>query len=150
MYLREVARGEGLAVADEELRAYVGEAQETSGKRSTCCRAAKRPPPGGKTTTSGATRTGTAPSARPSTGSSKAASKEEAAASLRKLSLPPVEKIREIHRSVARSDLAPEAKARALEVVSKVDLLMSKMVEERRMEAPSLRRQGSWSKTCTP
>ena len=127
MYLREVARGEGLAVADEELRAYVidaagdvrqainllqGSQQATSREDDSLRRYKDR-----DSTVSEAFN-----------GFFEAASTAGAAMSLRKLSLPPAEKVREIHRSVARSDLPPEAKARALGVVSKVDLLMSKIM----------------------
>ena len=60
-----------------------------------------------------------------------AADKREAALSLRKVSLPPAEKIREIHRSIVKSGLPPEAMARSLEVVSRVDLLMAKIMRSR-------------------
>jgi replication factor C large subunit len=128
MYLREIARGEGLVVADGQLRAYVrdaagdvrqainllqGSQQATAREEDDSLRRYKD-------------RDSTVSEAF--NGFFEAASKAEASASLRKLSLPPVEKIREIHRSVARSDLPPGAKAQALEVVSKVDLLMSKMM----------------------
>jgi replication factor C large subunit len=128
MYLREVARGEGLAVADEELRAYVGEAAGDVRQAINLLQSSQQATAGGKDDNVRRYKDRDRPVSEAFNGFFEAASKEEAAASLRKLSLPPVEKIREIHRSVVRSDLAPEAKARALDVVSRVDLLMSKMV----------------------
>jgi len=127
MYLREVARGEGLSVGDEGLRAYVGEAAGDVRQAINLLQGSQRVTARGEDASVRRYKDRDRPVSEAFNGFFEAASKAEAAASLRKLSLPPVEKIREIHRSVVRSDLPPERRARALEVVSKVDLLMSKM-----------------------
>lgn len=57
--------------------------------------------------------------------------KDEAAAlaALRSVSLPPVEKVRELNRSIVRSGLPPEKLAGAMEVLSRADMLMGKIMK---------------------
>jgi len=131
MYLREVALGEKLAVGDEELRACVMDAagdvrQAINLLQSTQNASAKE-----EDGTRGHYKDRGLPVGEAMNGFFGAVDKREAALSLRKVSLPPVEKIREIHRSVVKSGLPPEAMARSLEVISRVDFLMAKIMRSR-------------------
>jgi replication factor C large subunit len=142
MYLREIARMEGVSIEDgEELRTFVRDAagdvrqainllQSNVSKLSLGVR---RPSSGqAKDSLRGQYYKDTGSSVSEAlAGFFGAADKAEAAAALRKLSLTPAEKIREIHRTVVRSGLAPDALARALEVVARIDLLMGRMFTSR-------------------
>jgi replication factor C large subunit len=128
MFLREIAGGERLEVSDDEVRACVVEAggdvrQAINLLQSTRLRSGR-----------GDGRSGYYKDTERSVGESfngffGAKDKREAAQSLRKLSLQPFEKIREVHRSVVRSDLPPVEMARALEAVSGLDILVGKIMK---------------------
>ncbi|MDA4116579.1 MAG: AAA family ATPase [Thaumarchaeota archaeon] len=126
MYLREVARGEGLAVGDEELRACVREAAGDVRQAINLLQSTGNSP-GGEARGRYKDRDRTMNEAL--NGFFGAADKEEALASLRDLSMSAFEKVREVQRSVVKSGLPPEAMARALEVVSRADILIGKMMK---------------------
>jgi len=52
-----------------------------------------------------------------------------ALAALRGISLPPIERVRELYRCLIRSDLPPETRSQALEVLSRTDMLMGKIMK---------------------
>ena len=54
---------------------------------------------------------------------------ESAIAALRSISLAPIEKVRELHRCVVRSELDPARLAEALEVLSRADMIMGKIMK---------------------
>ena len=126
MYLREVARGEGLAVGDEELRACVREAagdvrQAINLLQSTGNSSADE--------ARGRYKDRDRTLSEALNGFFGAADKGEALVSLRDLSMSAFEKVREVQRSVVKSGLPPEAMAKALEVVSRADLLIGRMMK---------------------
>ncbi len=130
MYLREIARSEGLKVGGEEMAACVVEAagdvrQAINLLQSTQHR---QKPVYGRL---GHYKDREHSVSEAFNGFFGAADKREAAVSLRKVSLPPLAKVREIQRSVVKSGLPPKEMAAALGVVSKVDLLMGKIVKSR-------------------
>jgi replication factor C large subunit len=131
MYLREIAQGEGLAVGDEEFRSCVRDAAGDVRQAINLLQSGLRTSPMGESDDRGHYKDRDLPVSEALNGFFEAADKGEAALSLRKLSLPPVEKVREIHRSIVKSGLPPEAMARSLEVVARVDLLMGKIMRSR-------------------
>ncbi len=131
MYLREIVRGEGLSVDEEELRAYVIDAAGDVRQAINLLQSSQQESPRGENDRLRHYKDRDRPVSEAFSGFFEAPTKAEAAISLRKLSVPPIEKIREIHRSVVKSNLPPEEKARALEVVSRVDFLMSKIMRSR-------------------
>jgi replication factor C large subunit len=131
MYLREVAQGEGMPVNDEELRAYVRDAAGDVRQAINLLQSSQHASPRGEDDRLRHYKDVDRPVSEAFNGFFGAASKAEAALSLRKLSLPPVEKIREIHRSIVKSGLPPDVMARSLEVVAQVDLLMGKIMTSR-------------------
>ena len=68
----------------------------------------------------------------------------------RHLAVPPIEKIREIHRSVVKSDLPPEEMARRWRWSRGSDLLMGEDHEEPRVEAAQVPRQAASWRSCYP
>jgi replication factor C large subunit len=126
MYLREVARGEGLPVGDEELRACVREAAGDVRQAINLLQSTGNSPGDGA---GGRYKDRDRTVIEGLNGFFGAADKEEALASLRDLSLSAFEKVREVQRSVVKSGLPPEAMAKALEVVSRADLLIGKMMK---------------------
>jgi replication factor C large subunit len=131
MYLREIAQGEGMPVDAEELRAYVRDAAGDVRQAINLLQSSQQASPRGKNDNLRHYKDVDRPVSEAFNGFFGAASKAEAALSLRKLSLPPFEKIREIHRSIVKSSLPPDAMARSLEVVARVDLLMGKIMTSR-------------------
>jgi replication factor C large subunit len=127
MYLREVARGEGLPVGDEELRACVREAAGDVRQAINLLQSTGTSPTGEGARGRYKDRDRTVSEAL--NGFFSAADKDEALASLRDLSMSPFEKVREVQRSVVKSGLPPEAMAKALETVSRADLLIGKMMK---------------------
>jgi replication factor C large subunit len=140
MYLREIAHREGVPIDDdEELRTFVRDAagdvrqavnllQSNVSKLSVGARRqASAGQPKGSLRSDHYKDTESSVS-EALAGFFGAADKAEAARALRKLSLTPTEKIREIHRTMVRSGLAPDALARALEVIAGIDLLMGRMI----------------------
>jgi len=124
MYLREIASKEGAAFGADELRAYVLDA--AGDVRQAINLLQSRPlPEAGR---------GRYYKDRDSTDSEalnaffSAETKEAAYAALRALSMSPFEKVREVHRSVVKSGLPPEELAKALEVVSRADVLIGGMM----------------------
>ncbi len=126
MYLREIARKEGVQVGDEELRMYVTDA--AGDVRQAINLLQSRPALGRKAEDRGHYKDRDRSVSEAFNGFFEAGDKEEAARSLRKLSVQPFEKIREIHRAIVKSGLPPVEMARSLEVVSRVDLLMGKIM----------------------
>jgi replication factor C large subunit len=151
MYLRAVARMERVSIDAEDLRAYARDAagdvrqainllQSNSSGLASHSRGApaghgwlerkkeeeKQEEEGG--TSSGYYKDTNISVSEAFAGFFGAADKEQAARSLRKLSLTPMEKIREIHRAIVKSGLAPDVMARSLGVVARIDLLMGRMV----------------------
>lgn len=127
MYLREIAESEGLKMGEGEMRACVIEAggdvrQAINLLQST------RQLRGGEGASRGHYKDRERSESEAFNGFFGAADKQAAAAALRKLSMQPFEKIREVHRSIVKSCLPPEKMAGALDVVSKVDLLVGKMM----------------------
>jgi replication factor C large subunit len=131
MYLREIAHAEGLAVGDEDLRACVRDAAGDVRQAINLLQSSR----GASSRTEGDIQRHYKDTDRTVSeafnGFFGAGDKAEASLSLRKLSLPPFEKIREIQRSIVKSGLPPEAMARCLQVVSKVDHLMAKIMRSR-------------------
>ena len=130
MYLREIARGEGLEIREEGLRACVSEAAGDVRQAINLLQSSQRPSDG-ENDGRGRYKDREQSVSEAFNAFFGAADKREAALALRMLSLQPFEKIREIHRSVVRSGIPPEAMARALAVVSKVDFLMGKIMRSR-------------------
>jgi replication factor C large subunit len=126
MYLREVARGEGLAVRDEELRACVREAAGDVRQAINLLQSTGSSPSG---EARGRFKDRDRTVIEALNGFFGAADKDEALASLRDLSMSAFEKVREVQRTVVKSGLPPEALAKALEVVSRADLLIGKMMK---------------------
>jgi len=131
MYLREVARGEGLETGEEELRVCVRDAAGDVRQAINLLQSSQQATSSGGGDTPGHYKDRERTVAEAFNGFFGAADKKEAAISLRSLSLPPFEKIREILRCVVRSGLPPEAMADALGVISKVDLLMGEIMKSR-------------------
>ena len=131
MYLREIAQGEGLAVKDEDLRACVRDAGGDVRQAINLLQSSQGASPRREDDSSRHYKDTDRTVSEAFNGFFGAADKAGAALSLRKLSLPPFEKIREIQRSIVRSGLPPEAMAQALQVVSKVDHLMAKIMTSR-------------------
>jgi replication factor C large subunit len=129
MYLREIARKEGVAMGDEELRAYVVDA--AGDVRQAINLLQSRPELAEKGDGGGHYKDKDRSVSEAFNGFFEAGDKEEAARSLRKLSVQPFDKIREMNRSIVKSGLPPAEMARALEVVSRVDLLMGKIMKSR-------------------
>jgi replication factor C large subunit len=130
MYLREIAREEGLSIGDEELRACVTDAAGDVRQAINLLQGTQHESAWEKDS-HGHYKDRDLPVSEAFNGFFEASDKKEAALSLRRLSLPPIEKVREIHRSVVKSGLPPEAMARSLEVVSRVDILMGRMMASR-------------------
>ncbi|HUK74719.1 MAG TPA: AAA family ATPase [Nitrososphaerales archaeon] len=127
MYLREIASQEGVEVPDEELQAYVAEAG--GDVRQAVSLLQTRPVAAGVADRASVYKDRELTETEAFNGFFQAETKEEAARALRALSLSPFEKVREVHRAVMRSRLPPQELAQALEVVSRADLLMGKMMK---------------------
>jgi hypothetical protein len=122
MLLREIAKREGLSVGDEEMRGYVVGAggDVRNAINSLQSRSRDR----------ALTYKDTASSvAEAFTAFFEAKDSREAAAALRRVPLQPLEKVRELQKSVVRSELSPERLAAALRVMSDVDLLMGRIMK---------------------
>ncbi len=125
MYLREIARAERVEVSGDALRACVLEAGGDVRQAVNLLQSG-----GSSGTSHGASYKDRERSVSEAfNGFFGAADKGEAAASLRKVALSPFEKVRELSRSVVRSGLPPEEMARAMEVVSRADLAIGRMVK---------------------
>jgi len=129
MYLREVARGEGLAVGEEELRRYVREAAGDVRQAINLLQGSQQPSQGGDGDSSGRYKDKDRSVSEAFNGFFGATGKDEAMASLRALSMSPFEKVREIHRSIVKSGLPATEMAKALETVSSADLLIGRMMK---------------------
>jgi len=122
MLLREIARRENLEVGEEELRAY---ATGAGGDVRNAVNSLQS-----RSTSRAETYKDTAISASKAFNMFfEAKDSAEAATALRKLSLQPFEKIRELQRSVLRSGLPPEKLAAAMRIISNVDLAMGRIVK---------------------
>ena len=122
MLLREIARREGLSPDGEELRGYVVGAggDVRNAINSLQSRSRDR----------ALTYKDTAPSVVEAFAAFfDAKDGGEAAAALRRVPLQPLEKVRELQRSVVSSGLPPERLAAALKVMSEVDLLMGRIMK---------------------
>jgi replication factor C large subunit len=128
MYLREVAKGEGLAVGEEELRRYVGEAAGDVRQAINLLQGSQQPDKGGDENSSGCYKDTDRTVSEAFNGFFGAEDKEEAMVSLRAASMSPFEKVREIHRSIVKSGLPAPEMAKALETVSRADLLIGRMM----------------------
>jgi replication factor C large subunit len=128
MYLREVARGEGLAVGDEKLRGYVRDAAGDVRQAINLLQGSQQASQA-EGDSRGRYKDRDVTVSEAFNGFFAAADKKEAMASLRALSMSPFEKVREIHRSVVKSGLPASEMARALETVSRADLLIGRMMK---------------------
>jgi replication factor C large subunit len=128
MYLREVARGEGLAVEEEELRGFVIDAAGDVRQAINLLQGSQQALPG-KEDTRGRYKDRERTESEALNGFFGAADKQEAMAALRALSMSPFEKVRELHRSVVKSGLPPQEMAKALDAVSRADVLIGKMMK---------------------
>lgn len=128
MYLREVARGEGVKVGEEELRGYVVEAAGDVRQAINLLQGSQQASRG-EGGSSGRYKDKDRSESEALNGFFGAADKEEAMASLRALSMSPFEKVREVHRSIVRSGLPAAEMAKALEAVSRADVLLGKMMK---------------------
>ncbi|HVC26931.1 MAG TPA: AAA family ATPase [Nitrososphaerales archaeon] len=129
MYLREVARGEGLAVGEEELRRYVRESAGDVRQAINLLQGSQQRSQGGDGDSRGRYKDTDRTVSEAFNGFFGAADKEEALASLRAVSMSPFEKVREMHRSVVKSGLPAPELARALQTVSSADLLIGRMMK---------------------
>lgn len=122
MLLREIARREGLSVGDEEMRGYVvGAGGDVRNAINSLQSRSRDRALTYKDTSSSVAEAFTA--------FFEAKDSREAAAALRRVPLQPLEKVRELQRSVVRSELPPERLAAALRVMSDVDLLMGRIMK---------------------
>jgi replication factor C large subunit len=128
MYLREVAKGEGLAIKDEELRACVVEAAGDVRQAINLLQSTQNAPPEGGGDR-GHYKDRDLAVSEAFNGFFAAADEKEALAALRALSMTPFEKVREVQRSVVKSGLPAPEMAKALEAVSRADLLIGKMMK---------------------
>ena len=129
MYLREVARGEGLAVGEEELRACVLDAAGDVRQAINLLQSTQNATPEGGNDARGHYKDRDRTVSEALNGFFGAADKHEALTALKALSLSPFEKVREVHRSVLKSGLPAPEMAKALEVVSSADLLIGRMMK---------------------
>jgi len=128
MYLREVARGEGIAVGEEKLRGYVIDAAGDVRQAINLLQGSQQASPG-EDDSRGRYKDRDRTVSEALNGFFGAADKREAMASLRVLSMSPFEKVREVNRSIVKSGLPAPEMARALEVVSRADVLIGKMMK---------------------
>jgi replication factor C large subunit len=128
MYLREVARGEGLSVGGEELRGIVVEAAGDVRQAINLLQGSQQASPG-EDDARGRYKDRDRTESEALNGFFGAADKQEAMAALRALSMSPFEKVREVHRSVVKSGLPPREMAKALDAVSRADVLIGKMMK---------------------
>lgn len=128
MYLREVARGEGLAVSEEVLRGCVTDAAGDVRQAINLLQGSQQASRG-QDESRGRYKDRDRTESEALNGFFGAADRQEAMASLRALSMSPFEKVREVHRSIVKSGLPAPQMARALEVVSSADLLIAKMMK---------------------
>lgn len=128
MYLREVSKGEDITVYDEELRRYVREAAGDVRQAINLLQGGQQASQLGELGERGRYKDVDRSVSEALNGFFAAASKDEALASLRALSMSPFEKVREIHRSIIKSGLPPSELAKALETVSAADVLIGKMM----------------------
>ena len=128
MYLREVARGEDIAVSDEKLRRYVLEAAGDVRQAINLLQGSQQAS-AGEDGTRGRYKDRDRSESDALNGFFGAADKEEAIASLRALSMSPFEKVREVQRSIVKSGLPAPEMAKALEAVSRADVLIGKMMK---------------------
>ena len=129
MYLREVARGEGLVVGEEELRACVRDAAGDVRQAINLLQSTQNASPKGEGDSLGHYKDRDRTVSESFNGFFGAADKDDAMASLRALSMSPFEKVREVHRSVVKSGLSAPEMAKALETVSRADLLIGEMMK---------------------
>ena len=126
MYLREIASKERVTIGDEELRSYV--VDSGGDVRQAVSLLQSRPMlAGGAGGLHFKDRDLTVTEAFDRF--FEAEDKVEASAAMRGLFMSPFEKVREVHRAVMRSGLAPKELARALEVVSRGDMLIGEMMK---------------------
>jgi len=128
MYLREVMRGEGLEVGEEELRGYVRDAAGDVRQAINLLQGSQQASPA-EDDSRGRYKDRELTVSEAFNGFFAAADKREAMAALRALSMSPFEKVREVHRSVVKSGLPAPELAKALETVSRADLLIGKMMK---------------------
>jgi len=128
MYLREVARGEGLAVSDEKFRGFVMEAAGDVRQAINLLQGSQQASPG-EDDSRGRYKDRDRTESEALNGFFGAADKQEAMAALRALSMSAFEKVREVHRSVVKSGLPAPEMARALDAVSRADVLIGKMMK---------------------
>jgi len=129
MYLREVARGEGLAVNDEELRRCVEEAAGDVRQAINLLQSTQSQPQEGGYDARGRYKDRDRSVSDAFNAFFGAGDEREALASLRALSMTPFEKVREVQRSVLKSGLPAPEMAKALETVSRADVLIGKMMK---------------------
>jgi replication factor C large subunit len=120
MYLRKIAEGEGLAVPNDTFQGYVVRAGGD-------LRHAINLMQSGGGSGEAAFKDVSSSVSQGLNAFFEAADPASALAGLRSVSLPPLEKVREIHTCVVKSKLAPEKLAAALEVISRADVIMGEI-----------------------
>lgn len=126
MYLREIAREERVELGGRELEACVIDAAGDV-RQAINLLQSNRLQSGRGSSSSGHYKDRERSMVEALNGFLGAVDKREAMLSLRKFSVQPFEKIREIQRSVVKSDLSPHEMAAALGALSKVDVLVGRM-----------------------
>ena len=129
MYLREVARGEAFALDDEELRACVKEAAGDVRQAINLLQGSQGASTRGEGGARGRYKDRDLTVGEAFNGFFGAEDGREALASLRAISMSPFEKVREVQRCVVKSGLPASEMAKALETVSRADLLIGKMMK---------------------
>ncbi len=127
MYLRQVVRGEELDVSEDELRGYVtlaaGDVRNAINLLQSRAKVSLEGDRQGHYKDTDSTES------EAFNGFFAADDKRQAEAALRALSMSSFEKIREIHRCIVKSSLPVESKAKALEAVSRADLIVGRMMK---------------------
>lgn len=127
VYLRRVVAGEELDVGEEDLRGYVVEAAGDIRGAINLLQSSVRAAPG-QSDRRGRFKERDLTASEAFNGFFGATDKGRAAEALRALSLSPFDKVRQVQRSLVRSGLPPRQLARALDAVSRADLLIGRMM----------------------
>jgi replication factor C large subunit len=122
IYLRRIARLEKAEVSDEDIVAFVTSAGGD-------LRHAINSLQSGNTIASGGFKDRSSAVGEAFEAFFDSADPAAALVALRSVSLPPIEKVRELYRCLVRSSLPPEKLSDALEVLSRADVLMGKIMK---------------------
>lgn len=122
MYLRRIAALEGVEITDEGLRAIVASAKGDLRHAINSLQSGNTSPDAGYKDTSMRVADGF-------NAFFESRDPESARAALRSITMPPIEKVRELYRCVVRSDLTAAKRSHALEVLSRADMTMGKIMK---------------------